>query len=387
MHLKLNDLNRVVRGAVREHRAVSALRVEIGRVLGPSVITEGRISDVAAAANDRIDVLERTGRMEQLRFKPHVVLPLLESVEPELRRLAARTVPQQHLARLGSDADPGVRAAAGARVPIADLVRMVRRFPQDDQLRVVLRARRLDEGGVPQPKAQPMGHDAGADGVRTGEAIETSQGPELSEAWYREHAQRFMHDYGKNIEYAWEATAVRRFCSSCRATTGLEVDEARLLRSIHELIEEREDRALERDALQETAARLMELDERCALRERAELPPLDEEVDPVHELLESRVGHEEYVARAREVFRIQDAIMPLAMRKYRLGEGNARQVLVPTVGRLPHGAGFRAVDERALDAFCEAWSARQAMVGEPLRIEWTNHPADASKVGFTCVLR
>ena len=77
----------------------------------------------------------------------------------------------------------------------------------------------------------------------------------------------------------------------------------------------------------------------------------------------------------------------MSIRKWRMAEGSARQTRVPCIGMLPHKGGFRAVDERALDMFCEAWGRQQALVGEPFRLEWVGHPSDVNKIGFTCILK
>jgi hypothetical protein len=195
-----------------------------------------------------------------------------------------------------------------------------------------------------------------------------------------------MHDYGQNIEYCWEETAVRRFCSSTRATSGVEIDEAKLLKAVKQLIKEKEDMAIERDALKETLSWLQRQEEQELLSEGV-IPDMTEAADPVEELMGRGLTNEQFLGSASKLFRVQEGMLPMGIRKYRLGEGSARQTMVPVIGMLPHRHGFRAVDERALDAFCEAWTKRQQMAGEPLRLEWTTHPTDVNKISFTCILK
>jgi hypothetical protein len=387
MRLKLDDLQRVVARTIDEERAVVALKGEIKRVLGPAVVTEGRLEEVAANANDWIDVLERTGRDGRFDFLSTVTTGFLDHTHPEVRKFAARVVPEKFLSKLTTDKNSAVRAAVAQRVPLAAVREMMKRFKADDQLRTIYRKRKLHEGGIAQPKVEPMGLPVPApDTKRMGDASKTPPGPELSEAWYDQHARRFLHDYGRNMEYAWEELAVRRFCSSVKMTAGVEIDEAKLLKSIKGLIKEKEDLAMERNALRETLAWLDKQADREKLDESA-LPELNETEDPVRKLVEAGLTPEQYVEQVMTMFRVQESHLPTAIRKYRLGEGNARVTLVPCIGYLPSGGAFRAIDERALDMFCEAWTKRQQMVGEPIRLEWTNHPGDQSKVGFTCVLK
>ena len=386
MHLKLDELQKLVTKTINEEKATSSLRKEIARVLGPAVITEGRLSEVVAAANDRLDVLEHTGRLGAIGFDPGITSRWATHIDPELRKFVARVCPEKHLPKFANDRSPEVRAAAAGRMQLNSIREMIKRFPNDDQLRSIFRKKKLMEAGLPKPEAQPMGHDPIDGKERMGDAARTQPGPELSETWYHTNALKLMHDYGRNIEYSWEETAVRRFCSSARATSGIDIDEARLLKVVKQLIKDKEDAVLERDALKETLGWLQKQDEQKLLAEGS-LSGMTEVVDPVEELMSRRLTNEQFVASASKLFSIQEGMLPMGIRKYRLGEGNARQTVIPVVGMLPHRHGFRAVDERALDAFCEAWTRRQQLAGEPLRLEWASHPTDVNKIGFTCILK
>lgn len=386
MRLTLSELQKLVNSTIDETKAADELKAEIGRVLGPVVVTEGRLSEVVAAANDRLDVLARTGRIGAVGFDPNVTAKWATHVDPELRKFVARVCPEKYLAKFAFDKSPEVRAAAAGRMPLNAIREMIKRFPKDDNLRSIFRQKKLHEAGVKQPEKLPFGHDPVDGKERMGDAAKTQPGPELSETWYMTQAQKLMHDYGCNIEHAWEETAVRRFCASVRATSGVEIDEAKLLKNVKDLIKEKEDVVMERNALKETLDFLAKKEEEELLAEGV-IPDMTEAVDPVEELVNSGLTGEQFLEAASKLFRVQEGMLPVGIRKYRLGEGNARQTLVPVIGMLPHQHGFRAVDERALDTFCEAWSKRQQIAGEPLHLEWTYHPSDVNKIGFTCILK
>jgi hypothetical protein len=386
MRLNLGSLQRVVKLTIDEGKAVEALKEEIGRVFGPTVITEGKIENVAMAANDWLDVLDRTGRSRRLEFKPAATVSFLEYAHPEVRKFAARVVPEKFLSKMINDKNPEVRAAVAGRVPLDVVREMMKRFPSDDQLRSILRTRKLTEAGMPKPEVKPMGHDHAQDKKRQGDAVRTQPGPELSEAWYDEKASEMIHQYGRNIEYAWEEKAVNRYCSSVKATSGVEIDESKLLKSIKGLIKEKEDDTMERNSLKETLSWLASQEEKENLTEGL-MPDISEDTDPVQDLVEGGLSSDQFLKTGSVLFSIQESMLPLGIRKYRLGEGNMRQVLVPCIGMLPHRGGFRAIDERALDAFCEHWSRKQALAGEPLVLAWTNHPQDFNKISFNCSLK
>ena len=387
MRLRLEELQRVVKRALDEERAVEALRVEVNRVLGPAVIAEGKAEQIAEAANDRIDVLERTGRASALSFKPSVMARFLDHNHPEVRKFAARVVPEKFLGRLMGDKSHAVRAAVARRVPIGAVREMLKKFPKDDQVRVIYKERRLEEAGLPKPEEQPMGHDPVEDAERLGDSVKQDEGAELSETWYREKALRFMMDYGTNIEDNWEELLARRYCASIKQTSGVEIDESKLLKAIKECLKEREDRALERSALKETLAWLKGQEEHELLSESAAMPIISEEADEVRDLVEGNLTPTTFISEANRLFRVQESTIPAGIRKHRLGERNAKVETIPVIGRLPHGRGFRAIDERALDAYCKHWNDRQQLQGEPLKLEWSNHPEDINKISFNVILR
>jgi len=393
MRLNLRDLQAAVKRTLDEERAVEELKNEIKRVLGPAVIIEGRIEDVVQSANSWMDVLDRTGRSSRFDFLAQVTTGFLDHRHPSVREFAARVVPEKFLGKLTSDAEPKVRHIVASRVPLETVREMLKKFKNDDELRLIYRKRKaakLHEAGVSQPKAEPMGHDPVEGAEAYGDAAKTAPGPELSETWYRQQAWRLMHEYGRNIEYAWEELAVRRFCNSIKATSLIEIDETKLLKCVKDLIKEKEELAMERNSLRENAlkstlAYLEQQAEEEALNEGM-LPELNEVEDPVRKLVEARLTGEQFIEQAKTLFRVQEGQLPMAIRKYRLGEGNTKVTPMPVIGWLPHGGSFRAIDERALDMFCEHWNKRQAAAGEPIRLQWTTHPVDLSKVGFTVSL-
>lgn len=387
MRLKLFELQKLVAETMDEEGAVVQLRAEIDRVLGPVVVTEGRkITDVIADANDRLDTLNRTGRLGTVEFNPTITARWATHVDPEMRKFVARICPEKYLAKFTYDKNPDVRAVAACRMPLNAIREMIKRFPADDQLRSIFRQKKLVEAGLPKPETKPMGIDPVAGKKRLGDAVRTQSGPELTEVWYRQQAHNLLIQYGQNIEYAWEEAAVHRFCASTKATSGVEIDEAKLLKNVKELIKEKENMSMERNAFKETLDFLAKQEERELLEEGI-IPAIEEVADPVSELVKGNLTSEQFIKAAHNVFRIQEGMLPMGIRKYRLGEGNARQTFVPIIGTLPHQHGFRALDEQALDAFCEAWTKRQQLAGEPLRLEWTIHPTDVNKIGFTCILK
>ena len=385
MALRIKELQSIVKNALNEEANVSDLRKEVTRVLGPSVIVEGSLARVAEEANDRLEVLERTGRSRSISFKSSVMSKLIESRSVEARKLAARTLPVNLLKKLMNDSDPSVRALVARQLPTHLVKEMLRRSPEDDQVRDVYRQKRLDEAGLPTPKEQMEPFDYHGE-KRLGHAVKQNDGPELSDVFYETLAHKIILDYGGNIEGGWEETAVHRYVSSTKATSNVDIDEARLYKAVKEQLEEKEDRALERGSLKELAKRLrIEADGENLNEGFSGI--IEEEVDQVELLMGTSLSINEFVDRANALFLIKESTAPKAIKKYRVNEGSTGEYNVPCIGTLPHAHGFRPVDERALDMYCKHWNTRQAMSGEPLRLEWSTHPGAMNKISFNVTLR
>ena len=375
MRVKLRQLQQIVERALSEEKEADTLRHEIGRVLGATVVTEGSIAVVAESANERMDVLSHTGRQNRVAFKPGIMVKFLEHSDPNVRKLAARVVPQRYLGKLMRDGSPIVRSAVARRLPPNAVSEMLRRFPKDRNVREILRSKRLEEAGLPKPKVDDEPFDMYGD-ERLGDAARTDEGDELSQNWYDNQALRFIQDYGHTIEDGWEHKTVDRYCRSLKVTTGMEIDGDRLIKAIHKRFEDRDDRTLERNELRESVDNNIDF-----------MPILEDVSDPVSELMLQGLSPSTFIERATTIFGICEGRIPPGIRKHMLGEENAVWQQIPVVGQLPHGSGFRPIDERALDSFCKCWNDRQRMGGEPIVISWNTSPVQVGRISFSATLR
>lgn len=256
--LSVGRLQTLVDDVKSDEKAVSLFREEVARVFGPTLVTEGDVGDVAADAEDRLNVLERTGRASRTSFNPVVAARLLSHKDENVRRFVAKVIPESHLRKLCRDASDGVRSIVALRASRGLLDEMIAAFPNDEFLLDERERRMVLEAGIPQPKINKepvkVNHE------KLGDAGKQDPGPELSEQWYIDCARQMIFDYGRNIEDAWEEQAVHRYASSLKATSRVEIDEARLVKAIKKLVKEREDRVLEKNALKETVEWLRRID-------------------------------------------------------------------------------------------------------------------------------
>lgn len=377
MRLKLGTLQRIVDRATADERCTADLREEVTRALGQSVVVNVKLDALAEGANYRLDVLERTGR--SATFKRSIVEKFLVSDSAEARRLAARVLPTVLAARLREDRDPAVRHAVARRLPVRLVREMLAKSPADDELRLIYRDKKLQEAGMKAPEKRPLGTDVSLDAEPLGDAVKQNPGAELSKRYYEVLAHKFISDYGDNMEGQWEAPLAHRYCSSVKATSGVQVDEKKLYDEIMRQLEEKDDNTLERNSLKETVQHLRE--------SSTEMPEFSDPVNPVHGLLSHSGSSSEYVAAAMKVFSVRESTIPHSLHKFRFAEGRREPMRVPCTGQVPENKAVGSLEERALDRFCECWNEVQIARGEPVHIEWSHNPGGTGKVSFTAVLK
>ena len=364
MGLKLNELQKVVKNVVKNERNIDALRGEIVRTLGHTILVSRGLERMAESANERLDILEATDKSYE-RIRPALLLKFIDSSSPEVRKLVARLLPESFLKPLMKDSDPAVRATVANRLPTHLVNEMTRRFPKDDTLRQISKARKLLEAGLPTPEIEDEEFDMyGLEPI--GDVFGDVDYPDLTDAWYDTLALKILNMYGRNIEEQWEEATVHQYVDSM-ASMGVEVDRQRLLDAVYDLLEQRADAVLEENSLASIAARLR-------LEETVVMPVISESIDPVQQLIESRPSPSDYIKKFEELFSV----------KYVNSKNPAAAIMTEGTTRVVHPASaqlfnksIRNVDEKAVDAYVNAWNSRNKMKGENYyKLAWAQGDVD-----------
>lgn len=383
MHLKLEELQRVAKETIKEEQSHKSLREELFRVLGPPVMVSKNYEKVAVAANEQLDLLESFNRpVDRGAFKVSVLIEASRSKSSSVRKIAARLLPEKIASRLLSDPSSSVRCAAAKRSSYALVKEAIKRFPTDDQLRTIAKAKKIQEAGLPDAVRIDEPFDMYGDGP-LGDAVKQKKGGDLPDTWYQRLAAKLCAEYGSNLEGQWEEILASRVVASHFSTTGVRLDRDKLLNAIHDCIKEREDEVLGEGSLKSIAARLL----KESYLDDAVMPILDEERnDPVADLLESNYSTAQYVEAAEKIFSIRKSVVPSGIKKYRLGEGSHVETMIPVNGKIP-GDRMNSTSEEALDRYVDSWNKRQAISGEPYRLSWGPHGSGINMVGFHLQLK
>jgi len=382
MKLKLKELQNVAKTTMKEERAVNSLREEIVNLLGPSVNVLGNHNYFASFVNDHLDVLESTGRFpRQGAVKTTTLIEASGSKFEEIRKVAARLLPEKFITKFLNDSNSSVRCAAAKRLPYSMIRESVRFYTDDDQLRSIVRMKRIHEAGLPAPKVVDEPFDMNGDPL--GDSVKTHSLDDLPDSWYERLANKLCKEYGSNLEGQWEEILATRVATSNFATSSSNIDRDKLLKALYSCIKEREDLVLGEGSLKSIVRGLRKKE----YLDEAVMPIIEESIDPVKELLEASLSSSAYVERAEKLFSVKKSYIPAGIKKYRLGEGYNADTEVPMLGRLPNGSSITSTTEKALDVYVDSWNKQQTIKGEPYRLSWNPHPSSISMVGFNLELK
>lgn len=325
MRLKLKELQRVVDDTIVNEQLTACLREETSRAFGPVIVVKGASPhQIAEAINDRLDVLERTGR--SVKFDETIALRFMDHQSAEVRRAVVRLLPESFAHQFRSDRNAYVRHEAAKRLPTSVVMEMFKKNP-DDVLWQTLNERKDDER-----------LDRAA---RLSKQSRQSPGLELSDAYYANLAHKAISDLNGNIEGQWDEPWAHRYCASLKATSGIEIDEKRLWDEVQRQLEDKDEQFLKRYDLKEIASALRGLDNDVVDRSRG---------SSVGRLLELQCSSMEYVKNAQSVFCVREANNRSIISESVGGN------IVPVAGTVPGGR-FTYEVETALDRYSRCWSA------------------------------
>lgn len=361
MRLKLSDLQRVVESTVQEKQVVETFCNEIKRVFGPTVDVSNKLDVLAERANDRLDVLDRTGRTNYIKFSSKIALSLSTHPNPEVRRLIARLLPESSAVSFINDKHASVRKEAAKKAPLKMVEAAVRKYKNDHLLQEVLEEKLLSE-------------------ERESALVAAASGPAgeefFSDRWYDSMARKIIQDYYmKGLDTGWVSSAVKQAVLANRASNRHNIDPHKLMKAVVEMIADEEDAKAEKLGLNESADNSSKFILENDLQ------------DPVQHLIDASTSSSEYINKANQIFNVKFSIVPPGIKKYNIGEGRASSVNIPVVAFLPHKSSPRYVDEIALDTYVKHWSSQQQLRGEPYKLSWSSHPDSQNKISFRLELK
>ena len=157
-----------------------------------------------------------------------------------------------------------------------------------------------------------------------------------------------------------------------RASSGIIVDQQKLLSVILDIFEADEQDILDRPlpAIRESKNRIFSA---------------DKIVDSVQQLFESKIPNSDFISSVESLLKITHTSAPKNANRFSLNESKISITRIPNCGFLPHGKSIRSVDEKLLDKYCQTWNAAQKVKGEQMKISWS--PTTSRKISFSLELK
>lgn len=357
----VNELKKIVNDTISQERNNSLLREEIFRIFGPVVNTDIKIELMAEEANDRLNVIERTGKRLKESIKPSLLMKFSSHPSSEVRKLIVRLLPENLVERFASDKSNTVLYEVAKRLPLREARALAKRHPSDKALYTIYRDRYLLEV---------------AEDLKAGEVLKgaVSAGPavdELSDLWYETEARKALSDYGVAhggpIENSWDESFVRRYCASLETTSRIACDPVRLWTAIQDLLDERDDKVLKANEL------TVESRSKSKFLERKNI---------IENLLRSDFGSLQFVNAFNSIFSTRVVEESFKNHKYRLVENSHLSVEVPVTAKIPAGYKFSSTLESVFDRYVSSWNNIQAQRGSHVRIDWMPHPKNLNYIQF-----
>jgi len=350
MGLRLNELRKVEKNVVKKEKNIDSLREEIIRTLGPTIIVSRGLERMAESANERLDILAATDKPFE-KIRPALLLKFINSTSSEVRKMVARLLPESFLKLFINDPDASVRIAVARRLPLSLVTEMLHKFPKDNTLRSIVKTKKLAEAGLPTPDINDEEFDIyGREPI--GNVVDDVDF-EFTDAWYQTTAMKIINTYGRNIEEQWEEISVDRYVKSM-LSMGVVVDSKKLIDAVYDILEQTAAPSLEENSLASLASRLRFDDTEV-------MPVLSEIIDPVQQLLSSKVSTSDYIKKFEEIFAVD----------FTTSQNPAAFVMVESPNQVTHpksavllSNSTRSIDECAIDKYVKAWNMKNKINGE-----------------------
>jgi len=289
-----------IKSVAQEAIITQIIKESAKKMFGLTLRLDNDLSNVARTINERIEDCNQTGQDFKNIIKPSVLLMLKNHSSNEVRKMIVQLLPESLLTHFMQDKSDVVRSHVAKRIDLMKLVEMHKKFPHDYLLTETYKKRMLIEAPKKEEKIQQIEKENNVNEI------------ELSKTWYENQANNLLHQYGefntgvpRNIDRRWNPLAVKRFCASTKATSGVIIDEEKLQKAVDKLLNDLDDRranpVTQFKAIKEN---LKKLTEQTQYNIMPMMPIIDEIKDYVDELLEISNQTRKFISMFDERFSV-----------------------------------------------------------------------------------
>lgn len=302
MQLKLEKLERIAKETMNEKSINDKLRLTLIEMFGLT-ISNKNIQEMVNDANWRLSIELLNSKSPKFSVDKSLLKSLSESKNASYRKFAMYLLPENKLNEcVLNESDLEVLTVIAKRSELSVAKKIVE-STSDELISIIVENRMLFEEDKKEEKKEYK---------KLGDSVKQKNIPELSDQWYATVAKQLLSDYGKDIESGWEVKVVKNYVLSNKSV-GYLVDQEKLAKALKDLIEEKEDKILEQDALKESIQKLLCLDSDVLIESNHNVVKYEEclteekiyaDVDKFNSLNESRTT-KDYIESFQNLFEVK----------------------------------------------------------------------------------
>lgn len=246
MSLHANKLRHIAKDAI----TVKILKESAKKMFGPTFYCNDNIVDVCDKINEFLYECKTEGRIIENELKTSILLSLKDHSNVAVRKMVVQLLPESFLKKFYDDDSDVVRFYVAQRLSKKELLELKKRHPSDLMIETVLSEKKLSNNLEPfelveKDKADPDYNSGKAQQLSTTKQVNDI---ELSDTWYETAARNILNQYGefsygtpRHVERHWNPLAVKRFCASTKATSGVVIDQQKLQDAVDAALEQYDD--------------------------------------------------------------------------------------------------------------------------------------------------
>lgn len=247
--LQINKLRSIAKDTI----FAKSLKESAKKMFGCTFQCNDTLKDVCETINEFLYECKTEGRIVENEFKTSLLLSLKDHSDETVRKVVAQLLPESFLKKFFDDRSDVVRYYVAQRLGKSDLLELKRRYPNDFMLQTVIVENKKSINIEPfelieKDKVDP---DYNSGKAKQEKVVKQINDIELSDTWYETQAKNILMQYGefsygtpRHVERHWNPLAVKRYCDSIKATSGVVIDRIKLQNAVNKALLQYDDELL-----------------------------------------------------------------------------------------------------------------------------------------------
>lgn len=372
MLVKLDDLKGVANNVGKELKCLRYLKERFQSELGFRACGK-TLHKLAEHVNDALDERQIIGESDYIHVKTSVLIECLKNDSIEVRRMAARLLPERIADKvIFTNNDVSVIYAAAGRASCNALAKLLEQNRSDELLFDIAKERLNEDVDLEKAK-------------RLSQIVSYGPSIDIDDFWYVMTAKKLIDQFAHPTDGGrWISSVAKKTVGDMKATSGIEIDEEKLRKEILSQLDESDDKYLETMCeVSDVFSQMIDnLSVNEIMSETFNVNFLNESSDQLLEVSDNV----KYIEKFESEYKVRYFNVPKSMfMRNGLDEvmTKSSNVSIPGIAYTPHMRAPTERDERALDRYVSNWTKRVfSNMSENLRLKWSMNVEHEGKLSF-----